>query len=129
MQRQRPAPITGEAAKAQSVGIAGLGLLAQNFQLPTARHVTSIDLRFAAIGDRANMVRVQIREVYLGLPTMRIVAEGDLDMADVQVDEWTNVAFTASMPLEAGRTYAVVFLTDDADHALYTADLGDAARV
>ncbi len=99
--------------------------LAQTFRLAENRQVSSIDIQFTEIGDRAKPVAVQIRATDLGLPSQIILAETWLDMAAATTGVWTKVAFSAPVPLSAGVEYAVVLLTDDANHAVATAGVGD----
>lgn len=98
--------------------------LAQTFTLGEDRHITSVDVEFCKIGNRDNPVTVQIRATALGLPGEQVLAEATLDMQDVKTGRWVNIPFSFPVFLEAGVEYALVFLTDDADHSLSVAELG-----
>jgi hypothetical protein len=99
--------------------------LAQSFTLPEDRHITSVEVKFATIGDVTKPVICQIRPVELGIVTTEVVAECVVDMTTVNTDDLTK--FTMEMPvlLSGDQPYAPVFLTDDANHSLCTAKLGE----
>ena len=99
--------------------------LAQTFVLPEGRHITSIDVQFAAIGDRSKEVICQIRPVELGVVSTEVIADAVLDMSDVNLSEWVKFSFKNPVYTLGDQTVAVVFLTDDADHALRLAELGE----
>ncbi|MGJ4942486.1 DUF4815 domain-containing protein [Bradyrhizobium sp. HKCCYLS1011] len=109
--------------------------LAQTFRLPEPRQGLGVDLKFTKIGDRNKPVRVQIREVELGIPTERVVAESIIDMHNVTaIDplstaprlerDWTMADFDRPVTLREDRSYAITLLTDDPTHAVAIADLG-----
>jgi hypothetical protein len=97
--------------------------LAQTFTLEADTVVAGIDIWFDAIGDRKNTVVAQIQETTVGFPNGTVVATSVLDMEPVLDTGSTRVEFDPTL-LRGGREYAVVFLTDDADHALRVAELG-----
>lgn len=108
--------------------------LAQTFVLPESRQVTGVDVKFTAVGNPANRVMAQIRRVELGIPTAEVVADGWIDMHGITlVDplsavrteaQWSKIAFGEPVLLQKDQAYAIVLLTDDADHAVAIADLG-----
>lgn len=95
--------------------------LAQTFTLPIGRHIVKADLFFKAKGTKP--VYVQIRGVQVGIPTSEVVAQGVIKAADISLVGPTPVSFDPVW-LEANREYALVALTDDAQHALAIAELG-----
>ncbi len=99
--------------------------LAQTFTPPRACHIAAVDIRFAGVGDPGNPCICQIREVALGLPTPNVVAEAVIPMGAIVTGVWTHVAFETPAPLLRNAEYAIVILSDDPDHALATAGLGD----
>lgn len=99
--------------------------LAQTFTLIEPRHLIGVDLKWCAKGDPTNHCLVQIREVENGIPTEAIFAEAFVDMATVVVGAWTQVRFDFPVFLTSDRAYAFVILTDDANHALSVARVGD----
>lgn len=99
--------------------------IAQTFSLVESRHINGIDLKWCAKGDEDNHCLVQLRTVELGLPTREVIAEAFVDMAAVVLNAWTEVRFNFPVFLFNDREYAFVILTDDADHALATAQVGD----
>jgi hypothetical protein len=109
--------------------------VAQTFRLPEPRQVTGVDVKFTKIGDRSKPVRIQIREVELGLPTERVVAEAIIDMRTVTaIDplsvaprteaDWTFAGFERATTLREDRSYSITILTEDGTHSVAIADLG-----
>jgi hypothetical protein len=97
--------------------------LAQTIVLDTDTVVAGLDIWFDAIGRADAPTIVQIRETTVGFPNDTVVTSSEVDMATVTLDGPTRVAFDPTL-LRAGREYALVFLTDDPDHALRVAELG-----
>ncbi|WP_316169387.1 DUF4815 domain-containing protein [Bradyrhizobium sp. SZCCHNRI1058] len=109
--------------------------LAQTFRLSEPRQALGVDVKFTKVGDRSKPVRLQIREVELGIPTERVVAESLIDMNTVTVidplsvaprveSDWTYAPFARPVTLREDRSYAITLLTDDATHSVAIADLG-----
>ncbi|WP_316205990.1 DUF4815 domain-containing protein [Bradyrhizobium sp. SZCCHNR3058] len=109
--------------------------LAQTFRLSEPRQALGVDVKFTKVGDKSKPVRVQIREVELGIPTERVVAESILDMNTVKVidplstaarveGDWTFAAFERPVTLREDRSYAITLLTEDSTHSVAIADLG-----
>lgn len=97
--------------------------LAQTFTLPDRKVLGGVDVWFTAKGGEAPVI-VQIRETVAGMPTTTVLTEGRLTAADIKTDgNPTRIALIPAA-LEADREYALVILTDDADHALALAELG-----
>ncbi|TVR06627.1 MAG: DUF4815 domain-containing protein [Salinarimonadaceae bacterium] len=99
--------------------------LAQTFVLFEARHVVGVDFQIAAIGDRSNGIRVQLAGVFNGYPTRDVFAEAFISMATPEVGDWLEARFDAPVFLPADREFCFVILTDDAEHAVSVAQLGD----
>lgn len=101
--------------------------LAQTFTLPEARSICGLEFHMEVIGSAvaANDIYVQIRSVSLGLPTEEIIAEGRVQYDDIVAHpsycraEWSPVA------LDTDQSYAIVLMTDDPDHAVAVAELGE----
>lgn len=102
--------------------------LAQTFTPVEDSMVSSVDVKFCAIGDRNLPVLVQIREVELGIPSGVILAETRVSMATIVAGTWKNIAFDIPVSVRAGQEYALVFLTNDALHAMAIARLGEYAQ-
>lgn len=98
--------------------------LAQTFRLDAARHVTGVDFKFTARGNTSNKVYLEIRETELGLPNATTLAEGVIQGTAITVDAWNKITLTRPVYLQAGVEYAMVLLTDDAEHAVALAELG-----
>lgn len=98
--------------------------LAQTFRLDQSRHVTAIDFKFTARGNTANKVYLEIRETEVGLPNATTLAEGVLQGTAITVNDWNKISLTRPVYLQANVEYAMVLLTDDAEHAVGLAELG-----
>lgn len=96
--------------------------LAQTFTLDETRYVTGAELRFETKG--TSSVRVQIRDTLLGQPADRVLAEGEIQPSAIIQGGATRVLFSQPVRLDAGTDYALVVLTDTADHELAIAELG-----
>lgn len=103
----------------------GLDPLAQTFTLTEPRHIAGVDFRVAVKGNGANGVRVQLVTVANGFPTTEILAETFINMNPVVAGSWVQARFPVPIYCSADREFAFVFLTEDADHALSIARLGD----
>jgi len=97
--------------------------LAQTFTLPERRVLGGLELWFTAKGGSAPVV-VQIRETQVGIPTTTVLTEGRLAAADIKTDGNATRITLDPVALEANREYALVVLTDDANHAVSVAELG-----
>jgi len=98
--------------------------LAQTFRLDQSRHVTGVDFKFTARGNTANKVYLEIRETEVGLPNATTLAEGVIQGSAITVGQWNKISLTRPVFLQAGVEYAMVLLTDDAEHAVGLAELG-----
>lgn len=97
--------------------------LAQTFTLPEPRTLGAVELWFTHKGG-SSPVLVQIRETQVGLPTANVLSEGRLAASAIKTDgNPTRIVFDP-VALQANREYALVVMTDDADHALSVAELG-----
>lgn len=99
--------------------------LAQTFALTETRMIVGLNFWLDAIGDRANGIRVQLCTVQNGLPTNEVLAEDFIPMATPNVGDMLQARFSTPVLCQVGRQYAFVILTDDADHAVKVAKLGD----
>lgn len=106
-------------------GQSGRDPLAQTFILVEGRHVAGINLQICAIGDRDNAIVLEVVEVENGIPTTNVVAQAFYDMHTAVVGGWTEIRFAYPVWLDGGVEFAFVVKTDDADHAISTAALGD----
>ena len=97
--------------------------LAQTFTLPERRTIGGLELWFTTQGGSAPVI-VQIRETQVGIPTTTVLTEGRLLAADIKTDGNPTRITLDPVALEANREYAIVVLTDDANHAVSVAELG-----
>lgn len=97
--------------------------LAQTFVLPDTRVLHAVDLWFTAKGGPSPVV-VQIRETENGVPTRTVLTEGRVAASAIVTGGGpTRVTFDP-LVAQAGQDYALVILSDDADHAVAVAELG-----
>jgi hypothetical protein len=97
---------------------------AQAFALDVGRHVSSIDIKFCLIGNRNEPVVVEIVTMDNGFPTTDVIAQTEVDMNTVSVGGWTNFRFDTPVYLPGGVQYAFVVKTNDANHSILEATLG-----
>lgn len=97
--------------------------LAQTFTLPERRTIGGLELWFTTKGGSAPVI-VQIRETQVGMPTTTVLTEGRLLASDIKTDGNATRITLDPVALEANREYAIVVLTDDANHAVSVAELG-----
>ena len=102
--------------------------LAQTFSFNTNRIVSSIDVYFAS-KDPSNNVICQIRGVSDGgMPNKTIYAETVLKPANVSVSNDasapTKVTFDDPLMCEAGKEYAMVFVTDSSQYSMWIGTMG-----
>lgn len=99
--------------------------LAQSFTLIQGRHITGIDVKFAAKGSNSNPVIVQIRESDNGYPSRTVVADAVIQGSNiVTTNTWVRADFGTPVYLESGVEYFIVLMTDDSTHAVRVAELG-----
>jgi hypothetical protein len=106
-------------------GTSGADPLAQTFTLAEGRHLAGVDLKFCAAGDTSKGVLVELVEVENGIPTTNIITSAFVDMAAVVLNAWTKVRWPTPVYLPADIEYAIVVKTDDNQHSLSIARIGD----
>lgn len=99
--------------------------LAQTFTLVAPRFIAGVDIRVCAVGNQFKPIRVEIHGVENGIPTQEILAQRTLSMVGVTAGQWLQARFPLPVWLANDREYCVMVKTDDADHALSIARLGD----
>lgn len=99
--------------------------LAQTFTLPAGRHIAGVDIKICAIGDTDNAIVLELVTVENGIPTTDVVAQAFYDMHAAVIGDWTEIRFAYPIWLSGGVEYAFVVKTDDGEHAISTAALGD----
>ncbi|SHO57776.1 hypothetical protein [Vibrio quintilis] len=97
--------------------------LAQTFTLSSDRHIGGVDLWFKKKGPES--VRVQIRETATGLPTKTVLAESILSSEDILLNGSATRFEFSPVFLNANQEYAIVVLTDGAEHEVAISTLGD----
>ncbi|CDX55878.1 Phage related protein, virulence-associated [Mesorhizobium plurifarium] len=119
-----PRETGGNSGPAHTGGM-GLDPLAQTFTLPEGRHIAGVNLKVCLVGDPDNALLIEIVEVENGIPTVNVVAQAFYDMNDAVIGQWTEVRFPYPIWVPAGVEYAFVVKTNDANHSIMTAKLGD----
>lgn len=96
--------------------------LAQTFVTQRDVMLGGVDLMFTA---KSGKVRVQLREVDNGVPTLDVLAEVQLAPSAILTNgNYTRAQFPAPVALNAGTEYAFVVLCDDPVTRLALAELG-----
>ncbi len=95
--------------------------LAQTFTLSEGRFIAGVDVQFTAKGTGRGLL--QIREAKLGLPTTTVLSEGSFTADQMSLTGWTRL-LCPPVWCEADTEYAFVLLTDDPEHAVAFAELG-----
>lgn len=103
----------------------GADPIAQTFTLINGRHIAGLNIQICAIGNRNNPIVVEIVEVENGYPTTSVIAQAYYSMLQAVVGQWTEVRFDYPIWLDGSVEYAFVVKTNDAEHAIHTAKLGD----
>lgn len=98
---------------------------AQSFVLTEGRHISSLDIKFCAIGDRSNPVIIEFVTVDNGFPTTEVIAQTEIDMQAVLTGTWTKFTFPVPFFLPADQMFAFVVKTNDPDHSISVADRGN----
>jgi predicted nucleic acid-binding Zn-ribbon protein len=101
--------------------------LAQTFVLERSLQCAGFDVWFTA-KHASEPVLVQIRTVEMGMPTQNVVGQVYVPAASIAVDAWSRIAFTTPVWLEAGQSYALTLLCDNAVSACAIARLGEFDR-
>lgn len=97
---------------------------AQIFRVPQMRQIVGVDFDLCAIGDSSNAVIVQQVTVDNGWPTVNVEAEGYVSMAGA-VEGWKSARYKLPTTVPADTDRAFVVKTDDGDHSISYAGLGD----
>lgn len=96
--------------------------LAQTFTLLEPMQLSGAEVFVVDKG--TSQLVIQIRDVELGFPTQRILAETRLSAAQVAAGQYNRFVFQTPVALLANREYALVILTDDATYSVGVAELG-----
>ncbi|KLT21877.1 putative virulence protein VrlC.2 [Wolbachia endosymbiont of Armadillidium vulgare str. wVulC] len=96
--------------------------LAQTFTPNESRHIGGVEIWFTNSGKKR--VVVQIRATAVGMPSQTVIAESYIEPKDIKIDGTATRITWSPVWCEAGREYAIVLLTDDADTAVKVAELG-----
>lgn len=103
--------------------------LAQTYTLTADRMILGLNFQFAAIGNRARGVRVQLAGVSDGDPTAEVEAQAFIGMATRTLNSWVPARWAVPVHQRRGVERAMVILTDDTKHAVRVAKLGDIITV
>jgi hypothetical protein len=97
---------------------------AQSFVLVDGRHISSVDIKFCAIGDVTKPVIVEFVTMENGFPTPVVIAQAEVNMATVFLNQWTTFVFPVPFYLPENQFFAFVVKTNDPTHAISVADRG-----
>ncbi|QFT70687.1 hypothetical protein FIU93_28140 [Labrenzia sp. THAF35] len=99
--------------------------LAFTFVPPVDCMMLGFDVEIAEVGDPANGLVCQLARTLNGYPTNEVLATTFIPMVGVQPGDKVSPRWDAPHYLSASEKYCVVIMTDDADHALKIATLGE----
>lgn len=119
VQRFQTAP-----AERRQNGDRGTDPQAQSFVLTDGRHVSSVEIKFCAIGDRDEPVILEFVTVDNGFPTTEVIAQTEIDMQAVLTGTWTKFTFPTPFYLPPGQMFAFVVKSNDPDHSISVAERG-----
>ncbi|RWC91647.1 MAG: DUF4815 domain-containing protein [Mesorhizobium sp.] len=104
--------------------------VAQSFQFTEGRHIASIEVKFCAIGDRAQPVLCEIVSMDNGFPTTDVIAQTETDMHSAIIGAWHKFTFDPPVFVPVSQETAFVLKTNDPNHSVSLAARGgfDAAR-
>lgn len=97
---------------------------AETFAMTEARQLVGVDFHLCATGDETKPVVVNQVSVSNGIPTTDILAEAFLGMAGQDIG-WKSPRYPLPLTTPAGQTQAFVIKTDDNQHSVSIANLGD----
>lgn len=97
---------------------------AQIFNLPRTRQLVGVDFHLCVRGDQDKHVLVHQVGVDNGFPTTEIQAEGFVSMVGAPLG-WTSARYGLPVTVPAMQDRAFVIKTDDGDHSVSLARLGD----
>ena len=98
--------------------------LAQTFVVTEARQIVGVDFRICHIGDPTKPILVDQVTVETGFPTTSIEAEAYFPMGSATIG-WASARYNAPVLTLPDRSHAFVVKTDDANHSISAARLGD----
>lgn len=121
-QRRRVAMITDVTRDETTVTLQRFDPLAQTFTLNQGRFIAGCDVWVAEKGTQKLVV--QIRETNTGLPNQNVIAESHVPASQLKIDGTATRVQWSPVWLEPNIEYALVLLTDDAQHSVRVAELG-----
>lgn len=99
--------------------------LAWTFVPPQDSFNLGCDFEIAVVGDETNGLRVQLATTLNGYPTNEVLADIYISMIGVVAGDTIQVRWDAPVFTSASAQYCYVIMTDDADHAIKIATLGE----
>lgn len=97
---------------------------AQIFATSEPRQIIGVDIHFCALGDGGKDVIVEQVSTDNGYPTTEIMAQSRLDM-DGRGLGWSSARYALPVTTLSDRRHAFVVKTDDNEHSISLARLGD----
>lgn len=99
--------------------------LAWTFVPPVDFFMLGFDMEIAAVGSASNGLLCQLATTLNGYPTNEVLADAFVPMAGVQAGDKVRPRWSIPRYLSASEKYCVVVMTDDPDHAVRIATLGE----
>tara|TARA_R100000900_G_scaffold124497_2_gene98831 strand:+ start:5231 stop:12553 length:7323 start_codon:yes stop_codon:yes gene_type:complete len=101
---------------------------------PEGAWITSLDLFFATKNAGTTPVRIEVRTVELGTPTLFIIdraAQATIRPSDIQTSKdgsvATNIKFDTPFYLDPDESYAIVILSDSDEYEVFCGEMGQKA--
>jgi hypothetical protein len=101
---------------------------------PEGAWITSLDLFFASKNQGTTPVRVEVRTVELGTPTLFVIdraAQATIRPSDITTSAdgsvATNIKFDTPFYLDPDESYAIVILSDSDEYEVYCGEMGQKA--
>lgn len=96
----------------------------QIITLPYDAMITGVDIWPVKLGDSTKPIIVQLRGVEAGVPSQQVFAEKRLVSTDLKTGQWLPFNFSTPVLRRSDTPFAIVVLTEDANHAIAIAQLG-----
>ncbi|MEP1766947.1 MAG: DUF4815 domain-containing protein [Sulfitobacter sp.] len=121
--------VTQSSSQSEGRGSEGSGTsgdpLAWTFVPPQDSFNCGINFEIAVVGEQSNGLRVQLATTLNGYPTNEVLADCYISMIGVAPGDTIQARWDAPVFTSASLKYCVVIMTDDADHAIKIATLGE----
>ncbi|MCJ8517828.1 hypothetical protein ABID21_000656 [Pseudorhizobium tarimense] len=98
---------------------------AQMFAVPELRQLVGVDFHVCVVGDQGNHLLLEQVTIDNGYPTSDVQAQAIVPMAGTVAGVWKQGRYSLPVTTPADRKHAFVIKTDDNEHSISLAGLGD----